>query len=62
MWSVRRTSCFTVYTHPEIIRQVVVDYRTNKITWDEIEFNSVKEAKDYAERKALSNFGHRSST
>ena len=54
-WSVRRTSCFTVYTHPEIIRQVVVDYRTNKITWDEKEFNSVEEAKRYAERKTFSN-------
>ena len=54
-WSVRKTSCGMVYTHPEIIRQVVVDYRTNKITWDEIGFNSVKEAKDYAEHKTLSN-------
>lgn len=62
MWSVRRTSCFTVYTHPEIIRQVIVDHRTCKIVWDEKEFNSVEEAKDYAERKTLSNFGHGSST
>ena len=54
-WSVRKNSCGIVYTHPEIIRQVVVDHRTGKITWDEIEFNSVKEAKDYAERKTLSN-------
>ena len=54
-WSVRRTSCFTVYTHPEITRQVVVDYRTGKITWDEKEFNSVEEAKAHAEHKALSN-------
>ena len=54
-WSVRRTSCFAVYTHPDIIRQVVVDYRTNKITWDEKEFNSVEEAKSYAEHKTLSN-------
>ena len=55
MWSVRKTSCGMVYTHPEIIRQVVVDYRTNKITWDEKEFNSVEEAKSYAEHKTLSN-------
>ena len=54
-WSVRRTSCFTVYTHPEITQQVIVDYRTDKITWNEKEFNSVKEAKDYAEHKTLSN-------
>ena len=54
-WSVRKTSCFTVYTHPEITRQVIVDYRTGKITWDEIEFDTVKEAKDYAEHKTLSN-------
>ena len=44
-----------VYTHPDITRQVIVDYRTGKITWDEKEFNSVKEAKTYAERKTLSN-------
>lgn len=56
MWSTRKTSCFTVYTHPEITRQVIVDHRTYKITWDEKEFESVKEAKGYAERKALSNF------
>ena len=55
IWSVRKTSCGMVYTHPEITRQVIVDYRTGKITWSEIEFNSVKEAKDYAEHKALSN-------
>ena len=44
-----------VYTHPEITRQVIVDYRTGKITWNEIEFNSVKEAKAHAEHKTLSN-------
>ena len=44
-----------VYTHPEITRQVIVDYRTDKITWNEKEFNSVKEAKEYAEHKTLSN-------
>ena len=49
MWSVRKTSCGMVYTHPEITRQVIVDYRTGKITWDEKEFNSVEEAKTYAE-------------
>ena len=54
-WSVRKNSCGIVYTHPEIIRQVVVDHRTGKITWDEIEFNSVKEAKVYAEHKTFSN-------
>ena len=56
MWSVRKTSCGMVYTHPEITRQVIVDYRTGKITWDEKEFNSVGEAKAHAERKTLSNF------
>ena len=45
-----------VYTHPEITRQVIVDYRTGKITWSEKEFNSAKEAKAYAEHKALSDF------
>ena len=44
-----------VYTHPEITRQVIVDYRTGKITWDGKEFNSVGEAKAHAERKTLSN-------
>lgn len=44
-----------VYTHTEITRQVIVDYRTGKITWDEKEFNSVKEAKSYAEHKTLPN-------
>lgn len=55
MWSVRKTSCGMVYTHLEIARQVVVDYRTGKITWDEKEFNSIEEAKGYAEHKTLSN-------
>ena len=45
-----------VYTHPEITRQVIVDHRTGKITWSEKEFNSAKEAKAYAEHKALSDF------
>ena len=44
-----------VYTHPEITRQVIVDYRTGKITWSEKEFNSVKEARAYAEHKTFSN-------
>ena len=55
MWSVRKTSCGMVYTHPDITRQVIVDYRTGKITWDEKEFNSVEEAKAYAEHKTFSN-------
>ena len=54
MWSVRKTSCGMVYTHPEITRQVIVDYRTGKITWNEIEFDSVEEAKAHAEHKTLS--------
>ena len=54
-WSVRKTSCGMVYTHTEITQQVIVDYRTGKITWSEIEFSSVKEAKDYAKCKALFN-------
>ena len=56
MWSVRKTSCGMVYTPPDITRQVSVDYRTGKITWDEKEFNSVEEAKAHAEHKALSDF------
>lgn len=56
MWSVRKTSCFTVYTHPEITRQVIADHRTGKITWDEKEFNSVEEAKTHAEYKTLPDF------
>ena len=55
MWSVRKTSCGMVYTHPEITRQVIVDYRTGKIKKKEKEFNSVKEAKAHAEYKTLSN-------
>ena len=55
MWSVRKTSCGMVYTHPEITRQVVIDHRTGKITWDEKEFNSVEEAKAHAEHKTLPN-------
>ena len=54
MWSVRKTSCGIVYTHPEVTRQVIVDYRTGKITWDEKEFNSVEEAKAHAAYKTLS--------
>ena len=44
-----------VYTHPDITRQVIVDYRTGKITWSEKEFNSVEEAKTHAEYKTLPN-------
>ena len=54
-WSVRRTSCGVVYTHTEITQQVIVDHRTGKITWSEKEFNSVEEAKSYAEHKTLPN-------
>ena len=54
IWSVRKNSCGMVYTHTDITQQVIVDYRTGKITWSEKEFNSVEGAKTYAERKTLS--------
>lgn len=52
-WTVRRTSCNTVHTHQDITCQVVVDHRTGSILWNEIPFDSVKEAKAYAELTSL---------
>lgn len=53
MWTFRRSSCKGVYTHPDIIYQVIVDNQTLKITWKEKEFNSVAEAKSFAERMSF---------
>lgn len=52
-WSVRRTSCNTVHTHQDITCQVVVYNHTGKILWNEKLFDSVKEAKAYAESTSL---------
>lgn len=52
-WTLRRTSCDTVHTHPDITNQVVVDHRTAEIKWNEKLFDSVKEAKAYAESTSL---------
>lgn len=52
-WTVRRTSCSTVHTHQDITNQVVVYNHTGKILWNEIPFDSVKEAKAYAELTSL---------
>lgn len=52
-WSVRRTSCNTVHTHQDITCQVVVYHHTGEIVWNNILFNSVKEAKAHAEFTSL---------
>lgn len=52
-WSVRRTSCTTVHTHQDITPQVVVYNHTGEILWNNIYFNSVKEAKAHAELTSL---------
>ena len=50
-WKFRRSTCKGIYTHPDITRQVIVNYSTGEITWDELRFNSVEEAKAFAESK-----------
>lgn len=48
-WTFRRSTCKGIYTHPDIIHQVIVDNHQMTITWNEMRFNSVEEAKWYAE-------------
>ena len=50
MWVRRQTSCDTIYTHPEIMFQVIEDHRTGKITYREKEYSSVEQAKEEAEK------------
>lgn len=52
-WTTNRRNCFTIYTHPEINRQVIVDNKKLTITWGDKEFNSVDEAKKFAERTLI---------
>lgn len=49
-WVFRRTTCKGIYTHPDITCQVIVDNHAMTITWNELRFNSVEEAKAYAEK------------
>lgn len=49
-WTFRRSTCKGVYTHPDITTQIIVDNKAMTITWANFEFNSIEEAKLYAEQ------------
>jgi len=51
-WKVNRRSCSTIYTHPDIIYQVIVS-NSGRIEWNDIDFVSVVDAKRYAEKVCL---------
>lgn len=52
-WTVNKRNCFTIYTHPNINSQVIVNNSDLTITWANIEFDSVEQAKRYAEDTIL---------
>lgn len=53
MWQVRRRSCSTIYTHPEIVYQVIHTHSNDKIEWHNFSFLTVGDAMDFAERESL---------
>lgn len=54
MWTERHRSCTSIYTHPDIILQVVVYHNLGgQITWGDYKFDTVEQAKTFAEEKAL---------
>lgn len=48
-WTMRKRSCSTVWTHPDIPWQIIHMHNTDKIEWRQIEFETVEVAKVYAE-------------
>ena len=45
----RKRSCSTVWTHPDIPWQIILMHNTNKIEFRQVEFDTVQEAMEWAQ-------------
>ena len=49
-WIKRSRPCTTVYTHPELVYQIIHYHNSDRIVWNDIEFVSVEDAMKFVEK------------
>ena len=48
-WTMRKRSCSTVWTHPDIPWQIILMHNTGKLEFRQVEFETVEEAMEWAQ-------------